>query len=82
VGAWNAATSQADLKVHQLRACPGPDYDTDIESVVASVPKGQPPVFHTDKFLTEAGEVASFRVYVILTTGGEAGSNTAVMARP
>jgi hypothetical protein len=91
-GVWNAGTSKADLtaevsadadlKEYQLRACPGADYDTDIEAVVANIPKGQPPVFHTIKFLTQAGETASFRVYVVLTSGGEAGSNTAVVARP
>lgn len=91
-GQWNAATSKADLTAtvstdadlasYELRACPGETYDVDIEAVVASVKKGQPPVFHTGKFLTLAGEAASFRVYVVLASGGQAGSNTVVVSRP
>lgn len=90
-GQWNATTSKADLTAtvsddadlqkYELRACPGPVYDVDLEAVVSSVPKGQPPVFHTDKFLTQAGGVASFRAYVVLASGGQAGSNTVVVTR-
>jgi hypothetical protein len=91
-GQWNAGTSKAaltatvsadpDLDHYELRACAGADYSTDEESVVASVPPGASVAFATDRFLTQAGEVASFRIYVVLKSGGEAGSNTVVVARP
>ena len=90
-GAWNAATTQADLTStisddsdlaeYELRYCAGADYDTELESVAGNVPAGQSPVFHTTKGLTTAGSTASFRVYVRLSSGGEKGSNTVVVAR-
>lgn len=91
-GQWNAAAARAELTAtasadpelasYELRACPGTEYDVDLEAVVAAVKKGQPPVFQTDRFLTQPGQAASFRVYVVLASGGQAGSNTVAVSRP
>ncbi len=74
-------SSDPDLAEYELRACAGPDYDVDLEAVVASVPAGETPEFATDRFMEAPGAVASYRVYVLLQSGGEAGSGT-VVARP
>src|SRR5687768_1465554 len=38
--AWHHA-AQLRLENHELRVCPGPDYDTDLESVAATLAVGQ-----------------------------------------
>jgi hypothetical protein len=91
-GAWDAGLAAArltatvsndpDLKEYELRWCPGAVFSTDTDHVVGSVPAGEPPVFVTTKGLGTSGAVASFRVYVRLTSGGEAGSETVVVERP
>lgn len=91
-GAWNAGDASAhltgsvssdpDLKDYELRWCAGASYSTATEHVVGSVPAGTPPVFVTTKGLVVSGAVASFRLYVRLTGGGEAGSETVVVTRP
>lgn len=90
-GAWNAGDTSAhltgtvssdpDLKDYELRWCAGASYSTDTEHTVGTVPGGAPPVWVTLKGLMTAGAVASFRAYVRLTSGGEAGSNTVVITR-
>ena len=91
-GAWVPAQSAAqltagvsadpDLKEYELRWCAGGSYSTETEHVAGSIPAGTPPVFVTTKGLMTAGAVASFRVYVRLTSGGEAGSETVTITRP
>lgn len=91
-GAWNAGTVKAaltatistdpDLDHYELRACAGPEYSTEEESVVAAAPPGPTVAFATDKFLTQSGDIASYRIYVVLQSGGQAGSNTVVVVRP
>lgn len=90
-GAWVPASSMArltwtpsshaNLFRYEIRFCAGPDYSTDNESVVGSVLPGDPLEFLTAAGLTLPGNVASFKVYVITTTGNEKGSNTVVIAR-
>lgn len=91
-GQWNLELAAAeltatvsndpDLQEYELRWCAGANYSTEVEHVVGTVPAGEPPVFVTTKGLTTGAAVASFRVYVRLTSGGEAGSDTVVVARP
>lgn len=91
-GAWVAGLSAAqltatvsndpDLKEYELRWCAGASYAQDTEHVAGSIPAGTVPVFVTTKGLTVGGSVASFRVYVRLLSGGEAGSETVVVERP
>jgi len=91
-GGWDAllgqgkinfgASTSADVVQLELRVCSGPTYSTDLESVVASLLPTDPRQFVTLAALAAPGNVASFKVYVITTTGNEKGSNTLVITRP
>ena len=65
-----------------MRFSPGPNYSTENETVVGSVPPADPLELFTDVGLTTSGDVASYKVYVITTTGNEAGSNAVTVTRP
>ncbi len=90
-GLLNAATSQADLSwtassnsnldKYQVRMSPGPSYDAAIATVIGNFPPGTTS-FSTIMGLETPGAVASYKVFVILTSGNEAGSNTVTIARP
>lgn len=91
-GSWDATQNQAkltwsassdpNLAHYEIRFCPGPDYSTEIETVVGNVSPSAPREFLTDAGLSAPGNVASFKVYVITSTGNEKGSNTVVITRP
>ena len=90
-GPWNAATSQADftwttstnpnLDSYQARVSLGTTYDAATATVIGNFPPGTTS-FSTAEGLTNPGDVASVKVFVILTTGNEAGSNTVTITRP
>lgn len=75
-------SAEAELESYQLRGTPGPDYLTEDEVVLATLPKGAPRSFRTAFSLAQPGTAASFKVYVILTTGNEAGSKAVTVERP
>ncbi len=75
-------SKEATLEAYQVRGVPGPDYDGEDEVVLATIPKGAPRQFRTPFSLAEPGTAASFKVYVILSTGNEAGSNAVTVERP
>ena len=89
---WDEATQQAhltwtesddpNLSHYSIRFCPGPNYSTDDESVIGTVLPGEPREFFTTAGLASPGSTASFKVYVVLTTGNEKGSNTVTITRP
>ncbi len=89
---WNAATSQADItftpststdvETHELRICPGPDYDADLETLDATLAVGQPPVFHSSSLLATPGAVVSYKVYAITNDERENDSEPATVQRP
>jgi hypothetical protein len=91
-GTFNSQTNQAtltaavstdpDLEEYELRYCTGANYSTENEHFAATIPQGTPPVFVTNKGLQSPGLTASFKVYVRLNDGGEAGSNAVVLQRP
>ena len=91
-GTFNSQTNQAtltaavstdpDLEEYELRYCTGANYSTENEHFAATIPQGSPPVFVTTKGLQAPGLTASFKVYVRLNDGGEAGSNAVVLQRP
>ena len=60
---------------------PGPNYDADTVSVVATVPSDTLSL-STTTGLDNPGDVASFKVFVRLTAGNEVGSNTVTITRP
>lgn len=78
---WTTS-NHANLLRYEIRFCAGPDYSTDNESVVGSVLPADPLEFLTDAGLALPNNVASFKVYVVTTTGNEKGSNTVVITRP
>ena len=90
-GTWNAATGQIDLAWaastdpnlddYQVRMSPGATYDAATSTVVATVPSDTLSL-NTTTGLDNPGDVASFKVFVRLTTGNEAGSNTVTITRP
>ena len=91
-GTWEATPAQAkltwsasdnpNLSEYSLRFCAGANYSTDDESVIGSVGPSETREFLTDSGLTTPGSTATFKVYVVLTTGNEKGSNTVTITRP
>jgi hypothetical protein len=89
-GDWNAGTSMADLTWsaspnpnldhYSVRTAPGPKYKAADESVVGEVDKTLTH-YSTDEGLVAPGATALFRVYVVLTTANEKGSNTVGVTR-
>ncbi len=75
-------SAAADLFEYEIRFCAGPNYSTHLESVIGSVTAGSAREFFTDVGLANPGNIASFKVYVITTTGNEKGSNTLLVTRP
>ncbi len=60
----------------------GPDYDTEDEVALGTILPAAPRTFSTDFALLAPGNAASYKVYVILTTGNERGSNAVTVTRP
>lgn len=75
-------STDPNLLQYELRMCAGANYSTDNEVVVGNIPAGGTREFLTDAGLPASGAVATFKVYVILTTGNEKGSNTVLITRP
>jgi len=83
-GVWNGAESHADLTWtassdpdllhYQVRRNGASPYDTGAELVVGTVPPGTLTLSTTDG-LVLPGSSMGFKVYVVLTTGNERGSN-------
>jgi len=90
--AWDDSTAQAivtweasghpDLDRYEVRCTPGPDYDSDSETVQARIAPDAPREFLTSKGLAHPGDAASFKVYVIVKTGNERGSEAIEVIRP
>ena len=77
---WAASTNPA-LAEYELRMSPGSTYDAGTATVVGSTPPGTQGL-STTAGLAASGDVASFKVFVILSTGNAAGSNTITITRP
>lgn len=77
---WSES-SEPNLDRYEIRMTPGATYDTENDTVVGSESPGTLE-FHTTDGLFNPGDVASFKVYVVLTTVNEAGSNTVTITRP
>ncbi|MCX7410327.1 MAG: hypothetical protein DWH84_04140 [Planctomycetota bacterium] len=59
----------------------GSSYDAASATVIGNFPPGTTS-FSTAEGLESPGDEASFKLFVGLTTGNEAGSNTVTIARP
>ena len=78
---WTAS-KDPDLASYQIRSVPGPDYVSADEAPLATIPPGAPLVFPTAAGLSTPGSARSYKVYVRLTTGHEAGSEPKTVFRP
>lgn len=77
------ASTDPDLDHYELRWSPGAEeYSTEDESVVGNLNPADPRVFLTDVGLDAPGATALYRVYVVLKTGNERGSETVTVTRP
>ena len=89
-GAWDAATSRAKLEWAaakaknveriQVRGCTG-SYKDEEEEVVADLP-ADATGWSGDWGLTAPGAIASFKAYVMVTTGDENGGKAVKIVRP
>lgn len=77
---WTASSEEM-LDHYEVRACPGAAYLREDESVVARVEAAAPRVLETARFLDPPAAAACFRVYVVLTTGNERGSEAVLVQR-
>ncbi len=91
-GVWDASaglaritfseSTDANLQKYELRTSPVTPYSTGDEQVLASLQPEDPREFTTTAGLEAPGDSANYRVYVILDTGNENGSDTVTVQRP
>lgn len=89
---WNADTQRAeltwtasedpDLASYQIRGVPGPEYSSDDESLLVSVPPNAPRAWQNAQGLAVPGSAMSYKVYVRLNTGHESGSPAVTITHP
>lgn len=78
---WTQSTD-TELESYELRSVPGPEYSSEDESPLASIPAGGPLTFTSAAGFANPGNAVSYKVYVRLTTGNEAGSEAVTVTRP
>ncbi len=76
------ASDEPTLERYELRGCAGPDWNEEDAVLVGTHLPNVPREFLTDFALNQPGAAAVFKVYVILTTGNEAGSAPLAVQRP
>jgi hypothetical protein len=76
------ASSDAMLERYELRGTVGEEYDEQDAVVIASRAPNEPREFVTSFGLNQPGTEVALKVFVILTTGNEAGSATMRVSRP
>jgi hypothetical protein len=91
-GVWNAPTTQGkitwtastdpNLDRYEVRWAPGATYNSENEMVIGTVLPGAALEFFTTQGLGAAGASSNFKVYVLVTTGNERGSNVVKITRP
>ena len=77
-----AASTDTNLMRYEVRGCAGDDYQVEDEIVLATVLPGAARELLTDFALNTGGLTAGFKVYVILETGNEKGSEAVYVVRP
>ena len=75
-------STDAMIERYELRGCMGSDWDEEDAVSIASHLPNQPREFITTFGLNQPGAQVTFKVYVILTTGNEAGSAPMSVQRP
>lgn len=91
-GTWDVAaekgkitftpSEEPTLARYVLRYSPGEEYSTEDDITLGNVVPGEPLEFFTLAGLAAPGDTGLFRVYVVLQTGNEKGSNTVTLTRP
>src|SRR5262249_46891531 len=81
LGQMNLRLDYSNLDHYSARTAPGPTYHADDGSVVVEVPAGTTS-YSTIEGLVAPGATAQFRVFVVLTTANENGSNAVSVTRP
>ena len=76
------ASTDLMLERYELRGCMGPDWEEEDAVVIDSHLPNAPREFITTFGLNQPGAQVVFKVYVILTTGNEAGSAAMFVERP
>ena len=76
------ASTDAMLESYQLRGNVGDDYSDEDAVVLATTAPGAPREFITPFGLNQPGAKVALKVYVLLTTGNEAGSAAMFVERP
>ena len=75
------ASSAPNIDKLQVRACRGGTYRADDEEIVADLP-ADATHYETDWGLSTPGAIATFKVYVMATTGNENGGKAVKIVRP
>jgi len=78
---WEASDNPS-IEHYEVRYSPGDSYDSDAETLQATVAPDAPREFLTSKGLTKPGDAALFKVFVVLETGNERGSEVITVKRP
>jgi len=78
---WTASP-EADIARYEVRGASGESYVAADETVLATVAPGDARELLTDFALPTAGLTAGFKVYVVLPTGNERGSEAVYVTRP
>ena len=76
------ASTDSMLESYELRGSAGDDYNDEDAVVIATNAPGAPREFITPFGLNQPGAKVALKVYVILTTGNEAGSAAMFVERP
>jgi hypothetical protein len=76
------ASTDPLLERYELRGCAGPDWNEEDAVHIATHTPSDPREFITDFALNQPGASAVFKVFVILSTGNEAGSAPMAVQRP
>lgn len=78
---WTAS-DDADLASYSVRVVAGATYDSDDEQVLATVSPEDERELSTDDLFGGPGSAVSYKVYVVLSTGNEAGSEAVTVVKP
>lgn len=76
------ASSDVMLSHYELRGNGGDEYSDEDAIVIATNEPGDAREFMTNFGLNQAGAKIALKVYVVLTTGNEAGGGTMIVSRP
>ena len=74
-------SSNPNFSSYEIRVSPGATYDSGNSTIAGTIPAGGEEL-RTTQELESLGDTASFKVFVVLTTGNRAGSNIVTITRP